>query len=239
LLSQLHEEQVREDADLGEREAWVVSMILAKSVATWDLLAKPTLRFKLDFSGDSGPYHLELGRFTHLAALTDLTEGEHALIASPTPCWARVYPHQARQRASKTGAQACSYVPITVGEAVATLGLGRIICTIEDAIRAAGSELREQAELLSRRQERLVDVERSLGWDEDPQDMSLDRTTAIRTQLAYLLMGRSGRTGRALFATVVGLLLTMFALLFNPQILFVAIPSTAVGFLIWDRLTMA
>src|SRR5579871_5587869 len=58
ILAELREAQRRVGADLGEREAWVVSLILAKSATTWDLLARPTLQFRLDHPED---HHLELG----------------------------------------------------------------------------------------------------------------------------------------------------------------------------------
>jgi hypothetical protein len=214
LLSQCREEQMRADADLREREAWAVTSILARAETVWDLLARPTLRFTLDRLGDPVPYHLEVGRYAHLAVLPDLTPGEQTLIASPAPCWARVYPHHVRHQTARTGPLARSYVPITAAEAVATLGMGTILSAIETAIRAAGSDLHAELEHQNRRRQRLLDAERMLGWDEDPPDVPMDRATMTRARLALLLLGHGGRTGYVLGVAFVGFLVILLCLLF-------------------------
>jgi hypothetical protein len=236
MLAHHQEEQRSADADLCEREAWVVSSILARSEAAWDLLAKPTIRFSVSQSGDFPPYHLEVGRYVHLTALTDLSPGEQALVASSAPCWARVYPHRARQESGWTGALARSYVPITTAEAVAKLGMGTIVSAIEGAVRSAGSDLRAQAELQGRRQDRVAEMERALGWDDGPQDAPEGRMALARTWLVLLLLGHGGRTGRVLGTMLVGISVILLCLLFGPVLLFIALPPTIAGLLAWQHL---
>jgi hypothetical protein len=233
ILAQGQEELIRLDSDLRERETWVVTAILARSEAAWELLAKPTLRFALDRPGDPLPYHLEVGRYAHLAALLDITAGEQELLASSSPTWARVYPHLGRHEAGQTGALAQSYVPITTAEAVATLGIRTIVSEIENAVRMAGSALRAQAECLNRRKEGLEEMERALGWDDSLLMMApADGAMRLERWLALMLLGRGGGTGRILSTGLVGILITLLCLLFNPVLLWIALPSTIVGVLI-------
>jgi hypothetical protein len=239
ILAQFQEEHMCLAADLCEREAWVVTSILDRSEVAWDLLAKPTLRFTVDRPGEPMPYHLEVGRYAHLAALLDATPAEQKLIASQTLCWVRVYLHKGRQEAGATGTLAQSYIPITVDEAVAILGMRPIVAAVESAIRAAGSDLRAEGERLNRRREGLVEMERALGWDANLAPMaSADGATRFRAWLALLLLGQTGRPGRLLGAGFAGLLLGLLCLLFNPLLLVIALPTIVVGLLIWEHIAM-
>jgi hypothetical protein len=237
ILAHCQEEHMCLDADLSEREAWVVTSILDRSEVAWELLAKPTLRFVVERPGESVPYHLEVGRYAHLAALLDATAAEQELAASQTLCWARVYPHKGRQEAGATGALARSYIPIMVDEAVATLGMRPIVAAIESAVRAAGSDLRAEAERLNRRREGLVDMERALGWDANLLPLAPgDRAAQFRGWLAQFLLGQTGRSGRLLTAGFASLLIGLLCLLFNPMLLVIALPTIVVGLLIWEHI---
>jgi hypothetical protein len=240
VLAERQEQQLRLDGDLRTREAWVVESILARSEATWDLLARPTLRFALHGCPDSPPCQLELGRYTHLAALLDPTPGEQELMDSTVPCWARVSLHPERQASGQIGALAQRYVPVTTAEAVATLGMGTIISAIEHAVRAAGSDMRAQAERLNRRHEELVIMEHTLGWhDDQPSALPTAEAGVSSSWVAMLLIGRAGRPGRVLGAGFVGIFVTLLCLLFNPVLLFIALPLIVAGFLLWDRIAVA
>jgi hypothetical protein len=240
ILAERKEQHLHLDADLREREAWVVELILARSEASWDLLAQPTLRFTLPQPTEDMSCHLELGRYRHLAALHDPTPGEQELILSPTPCWARVYPHRERQADGQSGALAQSYVPITMSEAVVALGMREILSALEHAVRAAGSDLRAQAERLRRRHDELVDIEQALGWDDVRSSAPLAAgATVSGSWVTMLLIGQVGRPGRLLGAGVAGIIMTLLCLLFNPLLLLIALPLTVAVFLIWEHMAAA
>jgi len=209
-LAHYQEELARIATDVLERETWVLTAIIIRSGPIWDHLRCPTLRFVPDRPDE--PY-LELGIFSHLAGLAAPSADEQALIADPAPRWARVSPHHERRLAGGTGALACSYVPVSVAEAVATLGLGRILAQIEAATRTTGQALLAQAQNQRERQARLLGVERMLGWEPDPTEASLDRTTTARTHLLLLVLGQGGPAWWALGAALVGLVVILVCLL--------------------------
>ena len=78
-----------------------------------------------------------------------------------------------------------------------------------------------------------------LGWDDNPSETEMDRATRAQTWLTLVLLGYGGRTGRMLCAGLVGLLFTLLSLLFNPLLLFVALPSVVAGLIVWERLAAA
>jgi hypothetical protein len=189
-LAHYQEEQARTAADLLERETWALTAILTRSEPIWRQLPNPTLRFVLSHPDE---LHLELGSYSHLAALVAPTVDEQALIAATLPCWARVLPASQRRVAGQAGPLACSYVGISVAEAVATLGFGRILDRIEGAARTAGQAMLARAQVERERQARILSVEQMLGWGPDPADVRLDRTKTARTRLVLLLLGQDGR----------------------------------------------
>lgn len=215
-IANYREEHDRLEEDLLERETWAVTTILTLSAPIWKQLANPTLEFRLDHLGKPVPYHLELGYFAHLAALAAPRAEEQALIGSTTPCWARVYPHQERRQAGHIGALARSYVPISVTEAVTVLGLERILTQLETATSRTGQSLVGQARAHAARQERLLEVERSLGWTRDPIAGPEERSAAAFTRqlVGSLQPGSRGRLaiGSAFLGFVVALICTVIGL---------------------------
>ncbi len=186
-LSFSQEEQGRSAADLLEREIWAVTRIMAVSTPIWNQNPSPILSFSLGHLSEPVPYRLELSRFTHLGALRSPTPGEQALIASDTPCWARVAPNLERHLAGYSDALACSYVPIPVAEAVKLLGLGRIMAQIETATQIAGQAVLNEARAQEDRRARLLAVERMLGCEPGPV---MDQEAPMRTQVALALLGK-------------------------------------------------
>ena len=214
-LAQHQEEQARTAADLLERETWALTAILERSAPLWRHLPDHTLRFVPDHP--AAPV-LEVGCFSHLAALIAPSVDEQALLAATTPCWARVAGAPERRRAGQTEALARSYVLISVAEAVATLGFGRILAQIEAATRTAGQALLAQAQVQRERQARLLGVERMLGWEPDPTEAPPDGATAVRTHLLPLLLGQGGLARWAPGAALVALTVILVCLLFGiPQ----------------------
>ena len=196
-------------ADLFEREIWAMTVIVNASDTLWVQPASPTLRFAIPGPTGPAPYHLELGRFAHLAALTAPKPEEQVLISAATPGWARVHLDQERLRAGHTGALACAYVPISTGEAVATLGFGRILSQIESRAWATGKTLLAQAEEQCARERRVLQVERALGWVPEPV-ATAPHAQPMRTRLMLALL----QEGRALRLTLsMGLLGVVLVLL--------------------------
>ena len=193
-LTQSQEEQKRAAADLLEHETWAVTLLSGASEAIWRQLPGPTLRFALDTSCDSERSHLELGRFSHLAALDAPSSEEQSLSALRTPCFARVYPHKDRQAAGHSGALACSYVPISPTEAVASLGFARIVTEIETATRTAGHALLVEGAAQRERQQQLLRIERMRGWEPDPAADPVAAAPPFTTRLAMMLMGQGDRS---------------------------------------------
>ncbi len=211
-LAHYQEELACTAAGLLERETWALTVILTRSEPIWKHLPNPTLRFML---GHPDEPHLEVGSFSHLAALMAPTVDEQALIAATTPCWARVFPADQRRAAGQTGPFACSYVAISVAEAVATLGFGRILGKIEVATRTAVQAMLAQAQAEREREARILSVEQMLGWGLNPADVRLDRTKTARTRLVLLLLGQDDRVQTAvllglLMFVLAGLLLYIF-----------------------------
>lgn len=187
ILACYQEEQARAAADLLERETWAVTRILIASAPIWNQDPSPTLRFSLDHLGESVPYRLELSRFSRLADLPSPSPGERVLIEATTPCWAKVTPHLERHLAGYTDALACSYVPISVAEAVRLLGLARIMAQIEAATQAASQAVLNEARIQEDRRARLLAVERMFGWETDtPGEQRLE----LRDELALALFGK-------------------------------------------------
>ncbi|HXT35905.1 MAG TPA: hypothetical protein VN837_10040, partial [Chloroflexota bacterium] len=212
-LTRYQEEQTRRAADLLERETWTVATILVVSAPIWSQFTSPTLCFPFGGPGESPPYHLEVGYFAHLAALDAPTAAERELIAATAPCWARVYPHQDRQRAGQCGALAGSYVPISLAEAVATLGLERILTQLKTATRAAGQVLLNQAEAQDDQEACLLRAERALDWESAPAEAPVAAAMPVRTRLVLALLEPGSRAGLALGVAFVGFaLLLLFVL---------------------------
>jgi hypothetical protein len=197
------EEQERAAADLLEREIWAVSRMLIASAPIWNQNPGMTLSFPLNQSEEAVPYRMELGLFSHLAALPAPTPEEKELIASTTPCWARVAPNLERHLAGCSGALACSYVPVSMAEAVKLVGLDRIMDQMEAATRTAGQAVLNEARVQEDRRARLLAVERMFGWEADPG--ADPETTSMRTQLALAVLGRGSLGSLAPSAVSLGL----------------------------------
>jgi len=234
-LAHHQDEQAHTAADLLERETWALTMILIGSAPLWNHRASPTLRFEPDRPNEPVRYHLELGLFSHLAALLAPSTDEQALITSRTPGWVRVYPHHERLRAGQIGALAHSYVSISVAEAVATLGLGRILAQVEAATRAAGQVLLTQSRAQRERKERLLCVERMLGWDLDPAAEPLDPTLAARSRLALALLKPASRVRPALGLAFLGCMVVLICFLTGISQAMIGLVAAGSCLLIWRR----
>jgi len=180
------EEQQRVAADLLEREIWAVTRLLTASAPIWDQKPSPTLRFPLERPSEPVVYRLELSVFSHLADLLSPTSGEQELIRSTTPCWARVAPNLERHLAGYSDDLACSYVPISMAEAVKLLGLDRIVDQIEAATRTAYQAVMSEARAQADRRARLQAIERMFGWATEPWVSPV----TIGTQVALALLGK-------------------------------------------------
>jgi hypothetical protein len=203
-------EQAYSAAELLERETWALTAILERIAPLWRHLPQPTLRFASD--RPDAP-HLELGLFSHLATLVAPSAGEQALMSAATPLWARVYTRRTRLPAGQFEAIVRTYVPISVAEAVAALGLGRILNQINIMTRNAGRTLLDREQAQRERQVRLLGVERMLGWEPDPVEAQLFSWTAARRYLLMLLLGEGNTAvwvpGAALVALTV-IVVTLF-----------------------------
>jgi hypothetical protein len=226
-LSYYGEVQAQAAKELFEREVWAVTALIEESIAIWNHLTSPTLQFRPDGSGPE-QYRLELGRFAHLVALSAPTEGERALIAAALPCWARVARHPERELSGSKGPLGCSYEPISVAEAVATLGFRRIQARIEAATREAGAALVAEAQSQEERRAQLISVERMLGWQSEAAPVG-DRTRLSRMLLAFITHDRCMWLVAAAF----------LALLVIPLCIVVGVPLaslatvSSVGLFIW------
>lgn len=234
-LASYQDEQARTAADLLERESWALTRILAAGAPVWSQLASPTLRFVPGCPDEPAPYYLELGLFSHLAALRAPSTDEQALIAERTPCWTRVYPHHDRLRAGATGTLACSYVPVAMVEAVATLGLDRILAQVRAATRAAGETALAEARAQKERQERLRRVERALGWEPDPALAPVERAPALRTRLVLSLLRPGSYAQLALGPAFLGTVVVLTYVLAGIAEAIIWLVAVAVCLLIWQR----
>jgi hypothetical protein len=201
-IAYYQEEQERAAADLLERETWAVSRMLLASAPIWHQNPGLTLSFSLDQPGEAVPYRLELGRFSHLEGLPAPSAEEKELMASPTPCWARAAPNLERQLAGCTGPLACSYMTVSMAEAVKCLGLDRIVDQLEAATRTAGQAVLNEAHTQDDRRARLLAVERMFGWETEPE---VDPAAATRVQVALALLGRGSFGSLAPGAVTLGL----------------------------------
>ncbi|HXT34873.1 MAG TPA: hypothetical protein VN837_04775 [Chloroflexota bacterium] len=235
-IANYREEQDRIAADLLEREIWVVTVILALSAPVWNQLATPTLEFRLDQPSEPVPYHIELGCFSHLAALAAPRAEERALIESTTPCWAQVYPHYEREQAGQTGALARSYVPISVAEAVTLLGLERILSQLEAATSRIGQSLALRARAQAARQERLLEVERALGWTREPSAAPKERQPAAITRRAALLLQPGSRGRLAIGSAFMGFVVALICALIGLSQALIGLMVVVVCLLAWQRL---
>jgi len=201
-IAYYQEEQERAAADLLERETWAVSRMLLASAPIWHQNPGLTLSFSLDQPGEAVPYRLELGLFSHLEALPAPSPEEKELIASPTPRWARAAPNLERHLAGCTGPLSCSYVPVSMAEAVKCLGLDRIVDQLEAATRTAGQAVLNEARTQDERRARLLAVERMFGWEAESE---VDPAAATRAQVALALLGRGSFGSLAPGAVTLGL----------------------------------
>ncbi|HVC80253.1 MAG TPA: hypothetical protein VNL35_07110 [Chloroflexota bacterium] len=230
IIAAFQEEQARAAADLAERETWVVTRVLIASDPIWKYLPRPTLRFALDHSSDSGPSHVEVGRFSHLAGLAAPSPGELTLISATNLGWARVSPCPERRVSDRTDALACAYEPITVVEAVKLLGLGTILTHIEAATDTVSKAVLAEAQAQSDRQARLLAVERMLGWDTDPP---APQEPAMRTRMVLILLGY-GSPGRLVVGTAcLGLMVAMLCLVVGIFLGLIALTFGGTCLLIW------
>lgn len=235
-LKQSHEDQARAAADLLERETWAAAGVIEASGAIWSHLPGPTLRFALETPDDSEECRVELGRFSHLAALDEPSVGEQTLITAATPCFARVLSSQERRAAGRAGALAYSYVPISVAEAVTMLGFAKIVAEIEAATRRAGQVLLIEAEAQSGRQEQLLRIERMLGWEPDPAAATVAGAPPFRTRLAMMLVGQGDRRWLVPGTAGLGLVGVLSCVLLAIPFLVTVLIVIATVLLIW-RLT--
>lgn len=192
-LARYQDEQSRMAADLLERETWALTALLERSAPLWQQAAQPTLRFEIGHLGEGETYHLEVGRFAHLAGLIGPTEPEQALSAAPGPLWARVMSHAGRRQAGQTGALACAYTPISMTEAIEILGCRRIVNRIEDATREVGRVLLSQAQVQAERQACLLHLEHMLTVASDAAPESRNPLPFMPARRVLTLLGTSTR----------------------------------------------
>jgi hypothetical protein len=205
-------EQTLVAADLLERETWALTALLERCAPIWQYLADPILRFAPERADQP---RLELGIFSHLAALVAPSPDEQALIATRTPRWARVSPAPDRERAQQTGALACSYVAISAAEAIAIVGFQRILARLTTATCIAGQALATQAQSHHDRQARLAATERSLGVVPESATAAPGNSRGIYTYLALSLLGPVRLTRWALAGAIWILVVILVSFLVN------------------------
>jgi hypothetical protein len=172
-----------------------------------------------------------------LAALISPSDDEQTLITSTVPCWARVTQAQHRELSGQTGAFSRSYVPISVAEAVSTLGFGWILTQIEVATVRAGQALLAEAETQQERTVHLSRVERMLGVDSESSTTPADFSTPIRRLLVLTLLAPAGQVRLAPAIVLWGIMVILVCFLFG-------IPQAVVGglfrgasLLFWQRIS--
>ncbi len=230
-LTQSREDHARQAADLLERETWALTGILAASGAIWPHLASPTLRFALESGGDAGACHAELGLFTHLVALDVPSAAEQTLISASAPCFARVVPSQERQAAGRDGPLACSYGPMPVTEAVATIGFAKIVDEIEVAARSAGQVLLRDAEAQAERQKSVLRVERMFGWAPDPPCEAA--APPVGSRVATFLVKEAGRHWLLQISAAFGAVAALSGLLLCPYYAVLALLLLGIVVVFW------
>lgn len=237
-LARYREAHAHTAADLFERETWALTVIVNASESIWTNPASPTLRFAIPGPDGPAPYHLELGRFIHLAALPAPSPEERALIASSVPCWARVCRHQEREHAGLNGAHACAYTPVSTAEAVTTLGFGRILSQIESRAHAAGKALLVEAEEQDAREQRVLQMERMLGWAPDSaRPGNAGRPIRARVVFALLEDGRGKRLAGA--AGLLGAVVAALSLVIGTPHAFLVLLVAGPALLIWNYVIAA
>jgi hypothetical protein len=208
-------------------------VIISASSAIWSRLAVPAVPFVLDHPLGPEPFHLALGQFTHLAALSDPSPEEQTLINSPTPCFARVYPHQQRLLAGYSGPLACSYVPITVAEAVNALGFARILAQVDAATRTAAQALMSEDIAQTERNLQLLRLERMLGWEPDPALDAEGEAARPTTRLMLALIGADDRQWLVPASASVGLVAVLTYMLLGIPYALLAVLVVVVSLVIW------
>lgn len=224
-LAHYQDVHLRMAKELLEREVWVVCVLMEESGPIWNQLTSPTLQFLPNWGG-SERSHIELGHFSHLAALNAPDEDERTLIAACSPCWARVSRQVERESRGYSGPLACRYEPISLEAAVATLGLERILAQIEAATREAGAAVLAEARCQEERGAQLLRVERMPGCQADPAP------EAPRSLSIPLLLSLATRRGVWLaVATCLALLIVPLCFLFNLPVILALMPTMCV--LVW------
>jgi hypothetical protein len=126
-------------------------------------------------------------------------------------------------------------VAISPAEAVATLGLGRILTQIEVATRTAGQALVAQAQAQRERQAQLLRAERMLGVDPEPPTTRQDCSRPIRRSLVLLLLEPTGPVRLALAGVLWGFVAILTCFLFGIPQAVLAVLVSGVGLLLWLR----
>jgi hypothetical protein len=222
-LDARQEEQARTATALLEREVWAATLLIEASKPIWAYLGSPTLRFMPARATD---YHLELGYYRHLAALSDRSPDEQLLLQAALPTWARVYTHRDRCQAGFSGALGQSYVTIPVREAVIEAGFSTILAQLEAAMLAQAREQRD-------RQERLQQVERMLGWEQDPEDEAVDRPLSLGTHLLLTLLKEGTHNWLALTTGFISLVVLVLCLPLGVPSVLIAVMAAGAGALLW------
>jgi hypothetical protein len=155
------------------------------------------------------------------------------LLAATPPRWARVYTYHKQQPPGQAGALVHTYVPTSATEAVATLGLGRILTQIELATRTAGRALLAQAQAQRERQAQIWRAERTLGWEPEPAHAAHAGARALPTLLLLLLLGPACLL--ALGGALLGLAAVMVCFFFGLPAAVLTFLLGGVGLLVWRR----
>jgi hypothetical protein len=232
-IARFREEQARVAADLLDREVWALTALLRASEPMWDGLGAPTLHFQIDHIEPETDSHLELGHFAHLATLRNPSPQEQALAMSTTVSWARVYAHHEREAAGESGAMACSYVPLSVADAVAILNFSTIIQELEAATRTVGGMLLRQAQSQQMREARLLGVERMVGWEPTSTGLQTDEDHTRRSYVLRVLLGTDRATQWMRGISYLGLVGAVVFVLIGVPYMAAALVVAGLCLLIW------
>ena len=230
-LSMYWHEQKQASAELFEREIWAANAIIDASAGIWDQLPQPTVVFARDGS-KSTIDQLELGRFAHLRLLELPNEHELELIATDSVCWAHVTASLERESAGAVGALARSYSPVSTEDAVALIGLDRIVSQLEAVVGEAGRSLVAAARMHDERRARLERTERKLGWRQDPGTQSIE-VLPWRTRFLIGLVGQEDRNWLAACAGIQGLFVVCLCFMLEVPLLLLALLPVFLSLLIW------